>query len=71
MRDMLIVMISSLVSGCAGIPDRVNSFSAKAGPHCPAGQVAVVERRMMDDRYDCVDPGFIEQSEMVNYDEDR
>jgi len=36
----------------------------------PAGQVAVLERRMMDSRYDCVDPGFFEEPEMVNYDED-
>jgi len=25
---------------------------------------------MMDSRYDCVDPGFFEEPEMVNYDED-
>ncbi len=70
MRNVFIIMIFCLVAGCAGTPDRENSFSAKAGPHCPGGQIAVVERRMMDDRYDCVDPEFLQQPEMLSYDED-
>ncbi len=70
MRYFLTLTIACLAAGCAANPDRVNSFSATAGPRCPGNQVAVVERRMMDDRYDCVDVDFFDQREMVNYDDD-
>ena len=35
MREIFIIVIFCLVAGCAGIPDRGNSFSAKAVPRCP------------------------------------
>ena len=70
MRNIFIIVIFGLVAGCAGTPYRANSFSPKAGPHCPDGQIAVVELRIMDNRYDCVAPEFFEQPEMLSYDED-
>ncbi len=76
MRNSLIVICLSLVAGCVSraghenLTVRENSFSAKAGPRCPGGMIAIVERRMMDDRYDCVDPEFFEAPEMVSYDDE-
>ena len=70
MRKPLMIMLTCLAAGCAQAPERVNSFSAKAGPKCPGSQVAVVERRMGDTRYDCVEVDFFEQTEMVSYDDE-
>ena len=70
MRHVLILISFCLMAGCAGTPDRENSFSSKTGPRCPAGQMAVVERRVKDDRYDCVSPDFFERPEIMSYDED-
>jgi hypothetical protein len=80
MWNFLIVMTFFLVTGCAGTldsqnlsltSDRVNAFRPKTGPYCPPGQIAVVEIRMMDNRYDCVEPYFFEQTEMVDFRDDN
>lgn len=61
---------AQLSDGEISFSDRENSFSAKAGPRCPGTQIAVVERRMNDDRYDCVSSEYLDYSEPVNYDND-
>ena len=70
MRILSLLISLLLMVGCAGTPDRENSFSSKTGPRCPPGQMAVVERRLKDDRYDCVAEGFFDRSEIVSYDGD-
>ncbi len=56
MRRLLIVMIFSLVAGCAGTPYRGHAASAKIEPDCPRGKIVVVEAN----RYFCVDPDVFE-----------
>jgi hypothetical protein len=55
----LILVIFSLVVGCAGTPDGVNASSTKTESGCPSWKIIVVE----DDHYYCVDPDDLEREE--------
>jgi len=57
MWRFLILIIFSLVAGCADTPDRVKSSSTKTGLECPSWKTVVVE----DDHYYCVDPDVFER----------
>jgi hypothetical protein len=56
MWRFLILMVFSLVAGCADTPDRVESTSAMTEPDCPPGKILFVE----DDHYYCVDERVFE-----------
>ena len=59
MWRFFILMILSLVTGCAGTPDGVNSSSTKIESGCPSWKIIVVE----DDHYYCVDPDDLGREE--------